>query len=222
MRVTLLCGFLIALAPAWAGPPGVLRVRLFDSGHKAFVPARVNVIGSDNAFYEPDPTRNALSEYSLKRKGNRANVGPLRYYGSFFYTDGSFEVKLPPGPARIEVSKGYGYYSAIGEVEIVAGKTANYDAVLQRVIDMPRYGWHSMDTHLHFDRGEADNDHRIAQLLAAEDVELGHILAARSGKGFGMSSLYSESLSSMVSGREVTVPALGHANLLLTYDPVPA
>src|SRR5713101_3196090 len=93
--VTFLCGFLMALAPAWAGPPGVLKVRIFDAGHKAFVPARVNVIGSDNAFYEPDPSQNPLAEYSLKHKGNRANVGPLRYYGSFFYTDGSFEVKLP-------------------------------------------------------------------------------------------------------------------------------
>src|SRR6266571_7937674 len=134
MRVTLLCGFLIVLAPAWAGPPGVLKVRLFDAGHKTFVPARVNVIGSDNAFYEPDPTRNPLAEYSLKRKGNRANVGPLRYYGSFFYTDGGFEVKLPPGAARIEVRKGYGYYVSLGEVEIPAGRTTNFDLVMQRVI----------------------------------------------------------------------------------------
>jgi hypothetical protein len=31
-------------------------------------------------------------------------VGPLRYYGSFFYTDGGFEVKLPPGPVSIGTS----------------------------------------------------------------------------------------------------------------------
>src|SRR6266849_2535284 len=222
MRVTLLCGFLIALAPAWAGPPGVLKVRLFDAGHKTFVPARVNVIGSDNAFYEPDPSRNPLAEYSLKRKGNRANVGPLRYYGSFFYTDGTFDVKLPAGPARIEVRKGYGYHTAIGEVEIAPGKTTDYEIGVQRVIDMPRYGWHTLDTHLHFDRGEAVGDHRIAQLLAAEDVQLGHILAARSGKGFGMGSLYSESTCSMVCGREATSAGLGHVNLLLIDDLIPA
>src|SRR5947208_9129473 len=126
-RAPALCGFLIAIAQTLTGATGVLSVRIFDSGHRNTVPARVNVIGSDHSYYEPDPARNALSEYSLKRKGNRANVGPLRYYGSFFYTDGSFEVKLPPGPARIEVSKGYGYYIAIGEVEIAAGRTVNYD-----------------------------------------------------------------------------------------------
>src|SRR6266852_8706181 len=172
--------FLVGAAPVFASATGTLKVRIFDAGHKSVVPARVNVIGADNAFYEPDPSRNPLAEYSLKRKGNRANVGPLRYYGSFFYTEGSFEVKLPPGPAHIEVRKGYGYYVSLGEVEIPAGRTTNFDLVMQHVIDMPRYGWHSMDTHLHFDRGEAEADRRIAQLLAAEDVELGHILAAHS------------------------------------------
>jgi len=153
----LLWAFLIATAPVFAAVPGILRVRVFDSNHTIPVPARVNVIGADNAFYEPDPGKNALSEYSLKRKGNRASVGPLRYYGSFLLHRGEhFEVKLPPGPARIEVRKGYGYYAAIAEADVATGKTTDTAIVLQRVIDMPRYGWHSMDTHLHFDRMDVE------------------------------------------------------------------
>jgi hypothetical protein len=214
----LLCCLLPATAQA---APGILKVRIFDAAHNP-APARVNVIGSDNAFYEPDPARNPLSEYSLKRKGNRANVGPLRYYGSFFYTDGSFEIKLPPGPARMEIRKGYTYYPSIGEAEILPGKTTTYDVVLDRVIDMPRAGWHSTDTHLHFDRSNAGADHRIAQLLAAEDVELGNILTAQSAKGFGASSIYSEGSYSMASGREATSPALGHVNLLMIDQLIPA
>src|SRR5438309_2468538 len=134
----LLFALLIAIAPALPGASGSLRIRILEANHKSAVPARVNVIGSDSAFYEPDPSRNPLAEYSLKRKGNRANVGPLRYYGSFFYTDGTFEVKLPSGPARIEVRKGYGYHTAIGEVDIAPGRTTNYEIVVQRVIDMRR------------------------------------------------------------------------------------
>ena len=93
---------LILLSTLLAASPGMLKVRILDADHKTIAAARVNVIGSDNAFYEP--AQNSLSEYSLKRKGNRGNVSPLRYFGSFFYTDGTFEVKLPPGVARIEVS----------------------------------------------------------------------------------------------------------------------
>jgi hypothetical protein len=220
--IPVLLPILLSLQSAAAqAAPGILRVRIFDAAHNT-VPARVNVIASDNAYYEPDPARNPLSEYSLKRKGNRANVGPLRYYGSFFYTDGSFEVKLPPGPARVEVRKGYTYYTSIGEAEILPGKTTTYDVVLERVIDMPRAGWHSMDTHLHFDRSDAGTDHRVAQLLAAEDVELGHILTAQSAKGFGASSTSTEGSYSMASGREATSPALGHVNLLMIDQLIPA
>ncbi|HTM47443.1 MAG TPA: CehA/McbA family metallohydrolase [Bryobacteraceae bacterium] len=221
-RAAYVSGILLALTPVLSGATGVLRVRIFDTGRKSIVPARVNVIGSDNAFYEPDPGRNPLSEFSLKRKGNRANVGPLRYYGSFFYTEGTFEVKLPPGPARVEVRRGYGYYTSIGEADVAPGRTTNLDIDMQRVIDMPRYGWHTMDTHLHFDRGEAANDHRIACLLAAEDIEFGHILTVRSARGFGMASHYSESRYAMVSGREATSPGLGHLNLLMIDELIAA
>src|SRR5260370_36256391 len=98
--------FLAVTAPAFAAFPGILKVRIFDATHQNLVPARVNVIGSDNAFYEPDPSKNPLSEYSLKHKGNRANVGPLRYYGSVFYNYGSFELKRPPVLGRPETRTG--------------------------------------------------------------------------------------------------------------------
>ena len=57
---------------------------------------------------------------------------------------------------------------------------------------------------------------------AGEDVELGHILAAHSSKGFGMASIHTESIYSMISGRETTIPALGHVNLLMIDDLIPA
>ena len=205
-----------------AAAPGTLKVRILDADHQTTTAARVNVMGSDSAFYEPDPAHNALSGYSLKRKGNRGNVTPLRYFGAFFYTEGSFEVKLPPGIARIEVTKGYSYYPALAEVKIEDGKTASYDVVLQRVIDMPRYGWHSTDTHLHFDRADAAADGAILQLLSAEDIELGHILTAQSAKGWGMHSLNSLGPYSIVSGREATSAGLGHINMLLFKELPPA
>jgi len=66
-----LCLFLAVTAAAFAGRYRDAQGAHLDVGHKSVVAARVNVIGSDNAFYEPDPARNALAEFSLKRKGNR-------------------------------------------------------------------------------------------------------------------------------------------------------
>jgi hypothetical protein len=210
--------FLLLLTDALSFAAGTLKVRIFDADHHTITAARVNVIGSDNAFYEPDPARNPLSDYSLKRKGNRGNVTPLRYFGSFFYTAGAFEIQLPPGVARIEVTKGYAYYQALAEAKIEEGKTSNYDVNLQRVIDMPPSGWHSTDTHLHFDRGDAEADSAILQLLSAEDIELGHILTTRSSKGWGLGSVNTQGRYSIVSGRESTSAGLGHVNLLLFND----
>jgi hypothetical protein len=212
---------LLLLALPMAAAPGALKVRILDADRHTITAARVNVIGSDSAYYEPDPGQNPLSGYSLKRKGNRGNVTPLRYFGSFFYTEGSFEVRLPPGTARIEVSKGYSYYPALAEVKIEEGKTSSYNVVLQRVIDMPANGWHSTDTHLHFDRSDAAADATILQLLSAEDIELGHILTVQSARGWAMRSLNSQGRYSMVSGREATSAGLGHVNLLL-FNQLPA
>jgi hypothetical protein len=211
---------LIFLSSLLAASPGTLKVRVLDADHKTVTAARVNVIGPDNAFYEP--AQNPLAEYSLKRKGNRGNVSPLRYFGAFFYTDGTFELQLPPGVSRIEVSKGYSYYTSLGEVRVEDGKTVNYEVVLQRVIDMPRYGWHSTDTHLHFDRSDAAADGPILQLLSAEDIEMGHILTRESAKGYGVDSLNSSGRYSIVSGREVTSAGLGHVNQLMYKRLAPA
>ena len=216
LRLTLLALLSVAIAAA----TGTLRVRILDTDRHTITAARVNVMGADNAYYEP--VNNPLAEYSLKRKGNRGNVGPLRYFGSFFYTEGSFELQLPPGIARIEVSKGYAYYPAIAEVKVEDGRTSTYDVILQRVIDMPAAGWHSTDTHLHFDRANPAADANILQLLSAEDIEFGHILTIQSAKGWAMNSLNSLGRYAIVSGREATSPGLGHVNMLLFSEPPPA
>src|SRR5262245_17672520 len=79
-----------------SGSGGLLEVRILEAGGKQ-VAARVNVMGSNNAYYEPAQADNSLYAYSLKRFGFRKDRGPARYWGSFFYTDGKFQVRLPAG-----------------------------------------------------------------------------------------------------------------------------
>ena len=218
-RVILIACLTIMAGSAYA--TGTLKVRILDADRHTVTAARVNVMGSDSAYYEPDPSQNPLSAYSLKRKGNRGNVTPLRYYGSFFYTEGTFEVKVPAGITRIEVTKGYSYYPALAEVNIQEGQASSYDVTLQRVVDMSASGWHSMDTHLHFDRSNPASDTEILQMLSAEDIELGAILTVASAKGWGMKSLNSQGRYSIVSGREATSAGLGHVNMIL-FNELPA
>ena len=217
----LFCVFGAMVAPALASDPGILQVRIYDTDRKTVTAARVNVIGSDNAFYEPDSSANPLAPFSLKRAGNRSNTGPLRYYGSFFYTEGNFEVKLPTGIARVEIWKGYSYYPIVLQAKIALGQTTKAEAVLQRAVDMPRYGWQSSDVHLHPDRATPESDHRVVQVLSAEDIELGYIGTPRTAKGYGINSLYSEGRYQVVSGREITTPNLGHINFFMVDNLIP-
>lgn len=198
--------------PLWC-ERGVLKVRIVDDEEKSPTPARVNVIGSDHAYYEPD--RNPLAAYSLKNTGNRGNVGPLRYTGSFFYTPGEFELSLPAGVAQVEVTKGYAYYRATATPVIRAGKTTELRVEMRRMIDLAKAGWRTADAHVHLPRMDDDADRVITQLLSAEGIGLGYIMTRDSVRGFGRQSTASGNGVAIASGFEITTPQLGHVNIVM-------
>src|SRR5262249_3535771 len=70
-------------AVADAALHGTLRLTIVDAATRQPTFARLNVVGSDGNFYEPD--KNPLAPWSLHRLGNRLGKGPFRYYGWFFY-----------------------------------------------------------------------------------------------------------------------------------------
>jgi hypothetical protein len=153
---------------------GRLRLRVIDSATDRPVFCRVNVVGADGNFYEPadDP----LAPWSLHRLGNRLGKGPFRYYGWFFYSNGTSEVSVPPGKTTVEVWKGFEYKPAVAHVEVALGKTAELTISLQRAVDMAARRWYSGDTHIHLDRKDKTDDERALDLAAAEDIQFAHIL----------------------------------------------
>src|SRR3954470_6955190 len=102
-----------------------LRITVVDRATGKPMPCRLNVVGPDGDFYQPEP--NHLTPYSLTGqwpvtgKGNREGKAPFRYYGRFFYTTGQVEVKVPPGAVRVEAFKGFEYRPASARVEAVRG-----------------------------------------------------------------------------------------------------
>src|SRR5262245_36611163 len=67
-----------------------VRIVIRDRATDRPTPCRINVVGPDGNFYQPEP--NSLSPYSLTGqwpktgKGNREGTAPIRYLGRFFYT----------------------------------------------------------------------------------------------------------------------------------------
>jgi hypothetical protein len=158
-----------------AATAGAVRLTIVDAGSKSPVFCRVNVVGSDGHFYEPD--EHALKPWSLHRLGNRNGKGPIRYYGWFFYCDGKCTVRVPPGKTRIEVWKGFEYSPVRIETAVRKGGTIRKRVLMKRAVDMAARGWYSGDTHIHLNRRNKSDDARALDLAAAEDIRFAHILA---------------------------------------------
>jgi putative heme-binding domain-containing protein len=116
-----------------ADPRGKLHVRLVRD--KAPAPARVGIVGSDNKPYAPVG--------AAVRKTKRDE--------SYFYADDSFDVKLPPGRARLDVSGGT--ETIPQRVTVDAATTTELTVQMQPWIDMAARGWYSGDSHVHLHTG---------------------------------------------------------------------
>ncbi len=69
----------------------------------------------------------------------------------YFYADGSFDVELPSGRARMEISGGIETIPQAVAVE--AGTTNNVTVEVSRWIDLAARGWYSGDSHVHLHTG---------------------------------------------------------------------
>jgi hypothetical protein len=87
------------------------------------------------------------------------------------YIDGTCEIRLPPGPLRVEINKGPEYLPVVSEFTLTPGKLA-LRFEIRRWIDMRAARWFSGDTCCHF-----LTPHAALLEAAAEDVAVVNLLA---------------------------------------------
>jgi len=208
-------------------------VRNKETGEPTF--CRVNVVGPDGHYYQPK--QNYLTPFALtgewpkSGKGNRQGKGPFRYLGRFFYSWGDLTVDVPPGRVRVEVWKGIEFLPEMRNVTLAANEDATVDLTLSRPEPMAAHGYYSGDPHLHFPRQSDADDQLVLDLLEAEDVRFGSVLAynepagpyngvmqtldSPQTRGLGIESLRSRGDYHIVSGQEYRSTTHGHLNLFL-------
>ncbi len=226
-------GFARPGVPMWADESAspVVKIRVRDASDGQLTPCRVNVVGSDGNYYQPQ--QNPLSPYALTGEwpkdgawGNRRDKAPYRYLGRFFYMTGEIDVAVPPGLVRIEVSKGFEYRPVVTEVNVAAGGQTDVEVVLRRTLTMSELGWHSGDPHLHIPRTSAQDEAVIFDLLRAEDIRYGSLLgynepagpyagfmdkfAAPQFHGLGRRSIVDRGPYHIMSGQEYRTSTYGH------------
>ncbi len=217
---------------------GRLRISVHDRATGRLTACRLNVVGPDGQFYQP--AANRLTPYSLAGewpktgKGNRPGKAPIRYFGRFFYSNGQTEVAVPPGSVRIEVWKGFEYRPVTKVIEIAKDQVKDVSLDLEHAVSMTELGYDSGDSHLHFARRTEDDDETILDLLDAEDIHFGSVLAYNEPagpykgvmesmdspqlRGLGKGSARNRGSTWLASGQEYRSDTYGHLNLFWRDD----
>ncbi|MBX3437189.1 MAG: CehA/McbA family metallohydrolase [Planctomycetaceae bacterium] len=211
---------------------GTLNIVIRDSATNEPTPCRVNVVGPDGHYYEP--AAHELKPFSLTGVwpksgwGNRPGKAPVRYFGRYFYTTGDATVEVPAGTVRIEVWKGLEYRPATLTTHVAAGSTQSVELILKQAAPISESGYWSGDPHIHIARRDEADEQRIFDLLSAEGIQFGTILAYNEPagpyagfmeqmespqfRGLGIPSAVSRGNSSILSGQEYRSSTYGHIN----------
>ncbi|MEM7417050.1 MAG: CehA/McbA family metallohydrolase [Gemmatimonadota bacterium] len=121
----------------WLKDTGTLRVTTLGPDGLP-TGTRVHLSGADGKGYAP-PTEYARIPQRARRPA--------------FHHEGSFEVELPVGDARMVVVKGFEHIPVERTVAITAGEVTDVTVQMEVLVDMQARGWYSGSTHVHANYG---------------------------------------------------------------------
>ena len=182
-----------------------------------------------------EPENNPLEAFSLRQTANR-HKGPLRFreLDYYFFTTGSFTVRVPSGQCKIEVSKGYEYLPVEQVLYLDKRETTDVVIYIKRWVDMSKQGWYSGDLHLHLER-TGSNEDMLFSLTSAKDIKYGFTLSMNTtgynqgrefeswqqAKGLGDQSNNQKGSYYLSSGQEYRPQSLGHVSILMGQNYIP-
>jgi Tol biopolymer transport system component len=145
-------------------PMGWLQMRVVDAETGQTTPARIYAQASDGKTYVPDDAYH--------------RIGRLREH--LFHTDGTFTLRVPPGPMEVEAVKGFEYEPTKEAVIIRENEVTRATLTLKRLANLPLRGWFSGSNHVHMNYGGnlRNTPENLMFMGAAEDTAVVGELAA--------------------------------------------
>ena len=163
--------------PVAVQQPATLRGRILDADLKKKWPGRVYVLGSDRVFRHG---KMHAGNETLSQKQLLQAIESGRYYKlPFFYSDGTFEIQVPPGKTEVTLERGFEHEVVSKTVELEPGETREVELTSGRIRDMQRLGWVSGDTHVHWVTNQWNVDlplELLATVQRAEDLRVANNL----------------------------------------------
>ena len=171
-----------APTPVRVEQAAVLKGRLIESSTGEVFPGRVHVLGSDGQLrhgkaYAGNPTLSTKPFVPLMMVGESADFSL-----PFFYSDGTFEITVPPGRTKVTLERGYEHPFVTEELDLKPGETREIELSSGRFLDMKELGWISGDTHIHWLKNWWSEDEDISLLgmvQRAEDLRVANNLTLK-------------------------------------------
>jgi len=166
-------------------PCAIIQGKLLEPGREGVWPGRVWCRGADGLYHHAK-TYAGIPTVSEKPVVFRPAWRKL----PFFYSDGTFEISLPPGKVEITLERGFEHPLVRKTIELQAETTHTVSLSSKRFVDMRDRGWIGGDTHVHWSVNSWDENEdpgllRVVQ--RAEDVRVVNNLTLsqwRPGKPF--------------------------------------
>ncbi len=163
--------------PVEVQEPATLKAKLLEPGSDSAVPGRVFVLGSDG-LYRHDTS---IGDQDTLYKKQLLKFYELRifYKLPFFYSDGTVELKVPPGKTTVTLERGFEHAPVANTVDLKPGEVREIEITSGRVVDMRERGWVSGDTHIHWVTNAWNIDmplDMLATVQRAEDLRVANNL----------------------------------------------
>jgi hypothetical protein len=121
-----------------------VHVRVNDAASGQPTPVRLRLMDAAGVCRMPFGRWTEFASGPREDAGGQVRLGDAE----FAYIDGICEVRLPPGPVRVEVSKGPEYLPICREVVLGPGKIA-IRLTIERALDWRSRGWYCGDGRAH-------------------------------------------------------------------------
>jgi hypothetical protein len=154
------------VVPVLVQKPAIVRGILRDEQTGKPVAGRVTVESSDGVLRQAGPFADVptLCEKPVVFR-------PAWMTLPFFYCDGHFSIRVPPGATRITAARGFETRPVTHEITTRPGETCDIQLDTQRFIDMKQLGWISGDTHIHWSTNSWDENLDLELLKVVQRAE---------------------------------------------------